>query len=114
LFRELGTFGARPDDAHVSHQHVDELRQLVEARFPQHLADARDARVVRAGHDDTGVFLGVRPHRPEFQHAELMKSWTRRAARGRLVHIPQLAGPTLMNEDASRRFQEDGDGDEWK
>src|SRR5215207_3552577 len=37
---------ARADDAHVSAQHVQELRQLVQTRAPQPPSRARDARVL--------------------------------------------------------------------
>ena len=39
--------GARPDEAHLTLQHVDQLRKLVEARSPQNIADDRDVRVGR-------------------------------------------------------------------
>ena len=50
LVDELGVFlgvlehvGARADDAHVAEQHVDELRELVEAGVAHDLAPAGDA-----------------------------------------------------------------------
>ncbi len=42
----LARAGPRAHDGHVAEQHVDELRQLVEIIFPQHLADRREARVL--------------------------------------------------------------------
>ena len=39
--------GARPDEAHLTQQHVDQMRQLVEARSPQNIADDRNVRVGR-------------------------------------------------------------------
>src|SRR5882672_7004784 len=41
----LGQRRAWADEAHVALDHVDELRQLVDRRRAQPLADARDARV---------------------------------------------------------------------
>src|SRR4029079_826141 len=38
--------GARADDRHVAEQHVDELRELIEAELADVLADAGEARVV--------------------------------------------------------------------
>ena len=50
LVDELGVFlgvlehvGARADDAHVAEQHVDELRELVEAGVAHDLSPAGDA-----------------------------------------------------------------------
>src|SRR5580658_8148099 len=37
---------ARPHERHIAQQDVEELRQLIDARFPQEPADARNARVV--------------------------------------------------------------------
>src|SRR5271154_4279515 len=48
VLEELGALGARPDEAHLSDQHVPELRQLVEPRLSQESADPSDARVVLA------------------------------------------------------------------
>src|SRR5690606_39442133 len=41
--------GARPDDGHVSGQHVEELRQLVEAGPAQEGAQPRYPRIVAPG-----------------------------------------------------------------
>ena len=43
----LDDVGARPDEAHLAAEDVDELRQLVEARPPEEAPAARDARIVR-------------------------------------------------------------------
>ena len=47
LLGQLGPLGARPDDAHVPQQHVQELRKLVESGSPQESPHLGDARVVR-------------------------------------------------------------------
>ena len=69
-----------PDQAHVAHQHVEELRQLVEARLAQKPSNGCDAWVV--GDLEVGGVLGaqlrvvVHPlvrvlhHRAKLQHAE--------------------------------------------
>ena len=40
--RLVGNAGARADERHLPAQHVDQLRQLVEARLPQEPAERRD------------------------------------------------------------------------
>ena len=60
LLGQLGPLGPRADQAHLTHEHVDELGHLVEARPTQDAADPRDARVVLLGDDRSGVLLGVR------------------------------------------------------
>src|SRR5207245_8062221 len=45
LLDERRSLGARPDQAHVTAQHVEELRQLVEAEAPQHGAERRAPRL---------------------------------------------------------------------
>src|SRR5207302_4243319 len=42
----VGDQRARPDEAHLTLEHVDELRQLVQRASPQQLAYARDTRIV--------------------------------------------------------------------
>ena len=45
---ELDLLGPRADEAHVAPQHVDELRQLVEARAGAGAPDAGHPRIVAA------------------------------------------------------------------
>ena len=76
---------ARPDERHLALQHVEELRQLVEAGAPQEGADPSDARIVRdlehpriATGREVHVQvrelvlprLGVGGHRPELEDPE--------------------------------------------
>ena len=77
LVDELGVFlgvlehvGARADDAHVAEQHVDELRELVEAGVAHDLAPAGDAGVALRGLQAVG--LGVDLHAAELKAGELL------------------------------------------
>src|SRR3989442_1573905 len=64
-----GHLRPRADDAHVAGEHVQELRQLVEAEAPEPPADPRDPRVAgRAG--GLGVAREVDVHRAELEHPE--------------------------------------------
>ena len=61
--------GPRPHQRHVAANDIDELRQFIDARSPQHPADARHALVVAFGlNDRTAVFQ--HRHRPEFENEE--------------------------------------------
>ena len=97
----------RPDQRHLPHEHVEELRQLVERGTPQKAADPGDpwvaldleqtaARLVAVGQ---GVLLsvGVDDHR-----AELVDIEDRISA----------ADPTLSEEDRAGRVKPDRQGDD--
>ena len=43
---ELRSFRPRPDDAHIAHQHVDELRELVQRGLADERAHARPPRII--------------------------------------------------------------------
>jgi hypothetical protein len=87
----------RADDRHLATDHVEDLRQLVEARLAQEPADARDAWVVRdlevRRRQDVEVLegglqlLGVLDHRPELEHREA---------------DTMLAGPLLREQHGTR------------
>ena len=62
--------GARADDAHIADEHVDQLREFVEAGHPQQAADPRDALIVPAGRFDAMGIARLGPHAPEFQDIE--------------------------------------------
>src|SRR5438445_690092 len=70
LLHEARALRARPDEAHLAPEHVEELRQLVEARAPEEDAERRAAWIIRARPDGPGLLLGVHAHRPELQHLE--------------------------------------------
>ena len=61
--------GAGAHDAHLPEQHVDELRELVDAGLAQYLAPLGHAGVVPRGLQAVG--LGVDPHAAELQAGEL-------------------------------------------
>src|SRR2546425_7484921 len=67
LLDEARALRARTHKTHLAPQHVEELRQLVEARAPQECAQAGAAQVVRAGPHEPGLRLGLHPHRAELQ-----------------------------------------------
>src|SRR5882672_7752481 len=99
--------GARPDEAHLTGQHVEELRKLVEAAATQEAARSRDPRVVGDLEDGARGLAqvlelrlspaGVFHHRPELHHPEAP-----------LVE----ADPLLHEEDRAGRVALDGQGDE--
>ncbi len=68
---ERGPFGPRADDRHVAAQHVEELRELVDARAAQERAHSGGAAVGRRSPDRAGLGLGVDGHRTEFKQVEL-------------------------------------------
>src|SRR5690606_21317988 len=67
---ELGAFGPRSDQSHIAAKHVEELRQLVQAKLAYHRAHARDAVVARAGPPRLTVRLGVLDHAAELVKRE--------------------------------------------
>src|SRR5262245_45341745 len=86
----IGRYGAPSDKAHISLQHVDELRQLVQAGPSENPADASHTRVIgelesraatvrgRCGAVHKGSNIGfvsrgtrLLNHSPEFVHREI-------------------------------------------
>ncbi len=59
----------RPNETHVSSQHAVKLRQLVQAEFPQHVADGRDP-AFRIVEKMGGEGRSPLAHGPEFRHSE--------------------------------------------
>jgi hypothetical protein len=45
LSHEMWTFGAWPDDAHITFDNIDELRQLIQTGLPQKSSKKRAAGV---------------------------------------------------------------------
>src|SRR5690606_21656083 len=70
LLDELRSFRTRPDEAHLTSDDIDELRQLVQSVLAQESAPARDARVVLDGPAGDAVGFGVLPHRAKLQQLE--------------------------------------------
>src|SRR6185312_4302103 len=66
----------RPHDRHMSLQHVDELRQLVETAGTQEAAKPGDPRVVDHGLGHLDVALDVLVHGAEFPDVHLLAAYT--------------------------------------
>ena len=62
--------GARPDDAHLADEDVEDLRQLVEARLPEEGADLRDVLLRILQEVGRDVVWRVDLHRAVFQDGE--------------------------------------------
>src|SRR5438132_3692870 len=56
---ELWPLRARPDEAHVPHEDVEELRELIQTRPPQEGSHTRHSRVALRGPHRPGLLLGV-------------------------------------------------------
>src|SRR5579863_641693 len=67
-YRPLRT---RPDEAHVTADHIDKLGQLVQAVPSQETTDARHARIVLLSPLRLVVLLGIRSHRTKLQYLEM-------------------------------------------
>ena len=95
---EMRPLRARPDDRHVAAQHVPELRQLVDVRAAQELAERRhaaDRRSLRPHRP--GLALGVVVHRAELDDRE---------------RLAVEAHPLLAVEDGAARRELDERRDE--
>src|ERR1700693_1648153 len=66
---EFRTLGPGSHKAHVAPQHVHKLGNLIQAIFPQELANPSDSRVVSSSPFGSVIFSVV-PHRPELQDLE--------------------------------------------
>ncbi len=86
------------DQGHVAHEHVEELRQLVEAGAAQEAADAGDARVLPGGLAHGGGVGRVAQggvHGAELEHGD---------------RLLREAVPALAVEDRPRGVEPDGEG----
>src|SRR5687768_10389901 len=63
------TFWAWTNNAHVSHKHIPELRQLVKARLPQQAADRCNSWIISRS-EKVRVSRMIGTHGPKFQHEE--------------------------------------------
>src|SRR5690606_8727133 len=70
LVDELRPLRARADEAHVTGQHVEQLRQLVQPGHADEAANARGAIVVAAGPARHAVLLRVGAHAAELHQVE--------------------------------------------
>src|SRR5258708_8932563 len=66
LRNEQRALGPRSDDRHVALEHVPELRQLVDVRSAEQLAERRAPRILLAREHRSGFGFGIVVHRTEF------------------------------------------------
>ena len=97
LIHKKRPLGAWPDQAHVTVEHVEELRQFIDAQQPDDVADAGDAAVVGGGPARFAVFLGIGAHAAELDDIE---------------GLAVVAHPLLAVEHRALAFQLDHDGRE--
>ena len=64
-----GAFGPRANDAHITFQHVQKLRNFIQVAAPQESANRGDVGIVRNGPVSVGIQIST--HRAKFQHVEL-------------------------------------------
>jgi len=115
------TGGARPDQTHVAAQHVDDLRQLVQAGFAEDAANPCDTRIAvelqRFGQLAIRAELGqplrsqllelgfsIRDHRAEFIHIEAPTTQS-----GALLHKKDRTA--AIEKDQQHQNQHQGHGD---
>ena len=89
--------GAGPDQGHVATEHVEELRQLVDARAPQEAAEAGDARVAAGRLSIAGA--GFVPHGAELVDLDDI-------AEAAVTLLPEQHGPGRIEPDGGRDQQE--------
>ena len=96
LFDEVRPFWSRPDEAHVTVENVEDLRQFVEPGGADEFADFGNARVVFGGQLGTGVFFSIDAHGTEFIN---------------LIFLAKAADADLAVEDGTAVTEFDGQGD---
>src|SRR3982751_4858500 len=62
LLNERGTLGPWPDEAHVTDENVEKLRQLVDSQPPDHPPNSGHPDIVLLGPDRAGLVLGIDLH----------------------------------------------------
>src|SRR6185437_6808660 len=67
FFDEVRPLRARTDEAHLTAQHVDELRQFVDPCRADESTHAGDSRVVARGPTRLALRLGIGPHAAKLQ-----------------------------------------------
>src|SRR4051812_43318111 len=67
---EEWALGPRADEAHVAVQHVDELRQFIQAQLAQYSSYASDSRINILSPDRTTLRFGIDKHGTEFTDFE--------------------------------------------
>lgn len=96
LFDEVRPFGSRADEAHVTVEDVEDLRQFVEPGGADKFADFGNARIVFGGQLGTRVFFSIDAHRTEFIN---------------LIFLAKAADADLAVEDGTAVAEFDGQGD---
>src|SRR6266404_5313738 len=92
---ELWPLRARPDEAHVPHEDVEELRELIQTRPPKEGSHTRHSRVALRGPHRPRLLLGGLPHGPKLVQDE---------------DTAVLAGARLAVENRARRLELDDGG----
>src|SRR4029078_639412 len=100
--------GARSDEAHLAPQDAPEVRQFVEMRGPNHLANPGNAAIVLDRPARHAIGFRIRPHASEFRQLE-------RFAATPDALLPVEDGATVFQPDGNRdteeqRHQEDKNG----
>ena len=109
---ELGALGSRADYAHLAHENVHELRQLVDLGAAQEPSDLGDTGVVLAGDDGACDALGV------YSHGAQLVDLIRLVVDGKSRLLEEYGASVLgLDEDGAdeedrRREHECKDGDE--
>ena len=94
------------DDAHVAAQHVEQLRQLVDARGAHDAPNAGDARIAARRRAMTGQITQIRMHAAEFEDVEQAIA----AAHARLTEEDRPPAVEL-DRDRDRQKQRPDEGD---
>ena len=88
------SMGTRPDERHVATQHVEELRQLVDAQLAHQSSKPGHAQAIPLGLPNNRPIVHRR-HRTKLENSE---------------PTPVKADPRLHEERRSRRLEPDGEG----
>src|SRR3954449_11628347 len=70
VVEDSGALGLRADEAHVSTQHIEELRKLVDAHLADEGSYTGDTRIIRRSPVEHSILFGIDPHAAELDHVE--------------------------------------------
>ena len=59
LGHKVRTFRTRPDKAHIAAQYIQDLREFIDAEFPNDRADPGDPRITLCGPAGAAIRLGI-------------------------------------------------------
>src|SRR6185312_15020896 len=107
LIRLVDDERSRADEAHLTAEHVPQLRELVQAALAQEVSDAGDARVAGLGLEQWAVYL------VQVQHGVALRlgALVHRAELGDLERRATAAAPGLPVDGAAGALQPDRQGD---